>query len=542
MDLSIPILVSLGSLGFFLNKNKKNTENKLNDNLLGREKPSSKSTFNSNFVKESELKEKELSTLNYLKSMKPTITNVIDSNVYPLDCNDSKNYCNDSYNVYEEKEELLNGPLFNQKNDYLFSSKIEQFDENGNQISQLTGKPMEMTHNNMVPYTTIKGDSRGYDNNNIYQTKLDKFTGNDKTTQPKNIKPFAQPSVNRMPNMPNFTQLVDRSRFDTSKLISGIIPFEQITVGKIPQQLIQTKPRNVDELRSKNSPKIVYEGRNNHGRKDQVPMNDIGIYEQKGRGKHLRSYEPNIKNSIVGGFYKKGYSTNELTQIQEPKCKNVNEKNMGNPNKNNASYFGISELWNAITGYKKDSLDTQDSKNAIRNAKMGRYSQTSNENNLNNTYIKDQERDTTIQNRYTAPVGKHNFAPSNRNRDPTEPKTTNKEMNLHEYSGIASAPISAPIHYKSLKNSMNIVEKPLFENYTPNGLSAHTSSVSQLGLVETINQPNKDYYFGNGKMESLNQTNINTFGNFSLNNNKQMTDMGQRYTWMKPQSKMNLKK
>ena len=545
MDLSIPILVSLGALGYTLNN--KSNKSHLNNKMLGREKPSSKHTFNSNFVNEAKLKELETATLHYKKSHKPGITNVVNSSVYPLDCtfnsekdaqaNKDKGICNDPYDIYPESEKLLNGPMFNKNLDYLYDHiLIENY--NG-PISNISGLPMELTHNNMMPNTTIKGDYRGYENTGARQTRLEEITGN--TYKPvKNTKPFAQPHNDRSPYKGSFTQMVDRARYDTSKFISNVVPFEQVTVGKIPQQMIRVKEKNVDDLRSKINPKQVHFGRTNHAKGNPLPMNDIGKYEIKSRG--IKEYKLGINNSVpTSTFYKKGYNTNEFTTFQDPKKCSMEELNMGNPNKNTGSYFGISELWNAITGIKKDAVESDIAHNSIRNAKMNQYDQTHNENNLNNTYLKDQERDTTIINKYTSIAGKPTFGFSNHSRDPSQVKTTNKEMNLQSYFGISEAPINAPLLYDSQKNITNMSEKPLFENYTPNGLMATLPEKSQIGMFKSIDTPMPEDYYGIARKQNGGETGLPTYGTVDLNNNKLMSDFSDRFTFMKP-SPLNLKK
>jgi hypothetical protein len=539
MDLSIPILISLGALGYTLNTKKNETH--LNNKMLGREKPSSKHTFNSNFVNEAKLKDLEVATLQHKKSRKPGITNVINSSVYPLDCsfdsetNRSGGICNDLFP--EESEKLLNGPMFNKDLDYLYDHiPIENYD---GPISNMSGLPMELTHNNMMPNTTIKGDYRVYDNVEARQTRLEEITGN--TYKPeKNIKPFAQPHVDRSPYKQSFTQVVDKSRFDVSKFISNVVPFKQITVGKIPQQMIRIKEKNVDQLRSKVNPKQVHYGRTNHAKGHALPMNEIGKYDRKSRG--VKDYKLGINNSMpTSAFYKKGYNTNEFTKFQEPKKTAVNEVNIGNPNKNTGSYFGISELWNAITGIKKDSVESNMSNNSIRNAKMNTFTQTHNENNLNHTYLKEQERDTTIINKYTGIAAKQDFGFSNHVRDPSQIKTTNKEMNLQSYFGISEAPNNAPLLYDNQKSITNMSEKPLFENYTPNGLMATLPEKSQIGMFKSIDTPMPEDYFGIAKKQNFGDKGLPTYGSIDLNNNKQMTDVSSRFTFMKP-APLNLKK
>ncbi len=548
MDLTIPIIASLGYLGYNISsKNSSNKEansnkkNKLNDNVLGKEKPSSKHVYNSSFVKEAQLKEKELSTLNYLKSRQPAITNVINSSVYPLDCKKEGVYCNDSLDVWEEKDELLAGPLFNQALDYL-NPKILVESADNVEISELSGLPMEKTHNNMMPYTTLKGDYRlndevGYNSsNNIYQSKLYQYTGNDKTTQPKNVELIQDIVPDRLPMKPTMTQLVDFDRYNTSKNISGVLPFSQITVGKIPQQLIQTPVKTVDELRSKNSPKITYQGRTNHAKINSLPMNDIGQDKYQIKSRSPREFELGINNSSVSRQYKAGNIQSKVVDFDLKPSKTF-EETLGNVGRSLSSYLGISDAWNAITGFKKDDIGNGDAKNSIRNARMDMYSQTFNDSVQNSTYLKSQERDSTTINKYTGNVGKSNFAPSNRNIDPTQPKITNKEMNLHEYQGISRNPTNAPMSYKSFTENAKLAEKVYKNGYFAGGSKEQGTSLDIYGAQKFKTLPSTNNYFGNGKMEPLMQKNAFNYGFNRFSNNVSSTDFSDRYVFMKPETK-----
>lgn len=533
MDLTLPIIGLIGAIGYKLSSTESLKKNKLNDNFLGRELPSSKHVYNSNFVTESQLKERELSTLNYIKSYNPVRTNVIDSNVFNLDCNSERKdikYCNDRFST-EESDALLNGPLFKQNNDYLNPKYLVENYING-PISELSGLPMELSHNNMTPYTTIKKDTQIMNNYDVFQTTLNKYTGNDKTRTPKNTEPFFQNTPERLPNKPSYTQLVDHSRFNTGQRISGVIPVDQTTVGKIPQQLIRTPVKTVDQLRSKLNPKQIYEGRTNHkgGPAERI---EIDSFERKSRTEGM--YELNFDRSSISPKIKATEAPYSITSnYSNNKDKLINENINGTPGKNVSSYLGISENFNDITGFRKDVVDSGNSRNGTRNARMNVYSQKDIENNINNTYIKDQERDTTISNKYTGPVGKSSFGKRQTEYDVSPAKTTNKEMNLKEYIGVTSSNVPAPMDYESQKN-FQINHKVMKENYTSNG---GRESGTNKGMYENYTLNNKAQvvdYFSSVKKTSPSQTLVNNIGQYKNNNKVSNTDFKERNQFFKPQ-------
>lgn len=532
MDLSIPILGALSYLGSMLSKNNQDSskKSKRNDNFLSREKPSAKHTFNSTFVKEAELKQLELSTRNYIKAQSPATTNVINSSVFPFNGNSSADAS------VEENTSILKGPLFNSNADYLFNKYlIEPMQAAGQQLSPMTGLPMEMSHTNMMPYTTIKGDNRIYQNSNVYQTQLHKYTGTDKTTVPKNTEPFFKPVPMRLPNEPTFTQKVDHTRYDTSTRYSGVTTVPQITVGKIPQQLISTPVKTVDQLRNKLYPKVSYEGRSQHGKGSHTTYSGVGDYNQKGRAP--RMYTGVGENLAPSSQFKKP-EFNEFTDFKSSmKNKNTGtEGYIGIGGKPNSSYFGTSEEYNFITGTKKDGLLTQDDNN-IRNVGLKHLENDFNGTVLGNTFTKSQERDTTIYNNYTAPVNKGAYGFSQREYDVNPNKTTNREINITSYSGIAKNPVAAPINYNSFLENNRVNNRPIVEDRFTNGSR-------QIGLEENRFPKQKNQiqstlvnYFSNARLPMDNQVEVGNYGSSKINNTINSHDFSSRFQFIKPQFK-----
>ncbi len=530
MDLSIPLIGVLSYFGYNISEKKtKQKKNKLNDELLGREMPSSKHTFNSTFVKEAELKELEQSTLNYIKSEKPALTNVVNSSIYPFNGYDQGNS-----NLNEEEAQILNGPLFKQKMDYLSNKFLIEPMQGGPQLSELSGLPMEMSHNNMMPFTTIHGENRAYANDTVNSITLNKFTGNEKTTNrevPKNTAPFFKPTPQRLPNEANFTQKVDRSRFDTSKLISGVSPIPLITVGKIPQQLISTPVKNVDQLRNKNYPKLNAEGRTIPGSKLDKKSADIGEYNQKGRAP--RQYEQNLRGTAVSSQIRKGDISNAITDYKIKDCKNTQtEGYTPNAIERIANYIGISDIFNFTTGFKKDAVDTADK--TTRNLKIKNHVYNYNQLNLDNTYAKEQQRDTTIFNKYTAPVSKGNFGATQREYSANPNKTTNREINITSYSGITSNPINAPIDYQSFLENNRVNPRLIVNDHYNNGGRQLGTEKDDIGAVKGRILITNNDYFGNARNDEYTQVNTMTYGQVKVNNGVDNTDFSQRYQYFAP--------
>lgn len=529
MDLTLPILVGVAALGynFNLKKNKnKNNISKLNDNVLAHEKSNSKHIFNSNMINESQVKMNDQSVLQTLKSEKPLITNTINPVLFDYSCSSENNDSCGNLNNYSEEKKMLNGPLFNTNSDYLSEHVLVENYTDG-QISDLTGLPMDLTHENMVPYTTLKGDYRVLDQNEYNSNRMHQLSGDVRPlSKDKDVTPIYQPHVDRSPYKMTYTQMIDQARFDTSTKISGVTSVEQTTVGKIPQQMIRIEPKNVDQLRSKIKPKMTYKGNINPGKGFTQAMTDIGEYDFKSRGKKVY----NADTQLSGYSFKNKKGDIRPEQVLKNNKTDMPENSYGIAGIGNfASYLNVSDWFNSFSTQKKDSIHTNDSKNGMRNLKIPKGNIEQQNNNLDNTYLRTQERDTTIQNNYIGlPSALSKFGFTNKNDTLDTPKITNKEMNLLEYQGNKVYPINAPIDRESTFNNKGTNKVVPLQHFS-NGKLATSGTTSDIGVFQLSNRMESVSHSGY-KSFMGNQLDIKNIGQYSFNSSGKSQDMSSRNT------------
>lgn len=157
--------------------------------------------------------------------------------------------------------------------------------------SQLTGDNIKFTHNNMVHF--YGGSVKQNTDTDKKHRKLDIFTGGENLKKSKKeVGPLFELEKQNIHGGQNYTEEyknnINQSRYENHNL-----PFEQIKVGPgvgldygdgpsggFHQDIREYEmPKNVDELRAKNNPKITYKGRIIKGKKEI--KRDSGYYFTK---------------------------------------------------------------------------------------------------------------------------------------------------------------------------------------------------------------------------------------------------------------------
>ena len=168
----------------------------------------------------------------------------------------------------------------------------------GNQGISLTGEPIDpnsFVHNNMVPFFGGRVKQNVDDKANA--TILEHFTGNiDNYQQKKELGAFF-PAENNICNPYGSASTTDfeQDRIIPSKIMNNVTPVERVRVGPGLNQGYTAQPsggfqqanardyilpKTVDELRTKNNPKLTYMGRILAGQRISRP-GKIGIVEKK---------------------------------------------------------------------------------------------------------------------------------------------------------------------------------------------------------------------------------------------------------------------
>lgn len=152
------------------------------------------------------------------------------------------------------------------------------------ELSILTGLPIEREHNNQVPFFggSVKQNVEQFTNESL----LDNYTGNTshfshKEEAPQRFDNRPEYGVNGTTKTPAFTENVDMSRFIPSRYKQSEKPFyEERIAAPIaftidnPVTTAQITEKTIDQLRVANKPRISYEAKINAGK---GVRNDRGI-------------------------------------------------------------------------------------------------------------------------------------------------------------------------------------------------------------------------------------------------------------------------
>jgi hypothetical protein len=276
----------------------------------------------------------------------------------------------------------------------------------------------EFSHNNMVPF--FGGGITQNMNENMNQTLLEKYTGNDDTTRIEKIEQtnFSDIRKNVYSHENSQAYLVALDRMESSTFHNNILPTEQVRVGPGTKFSDPVNPsggfqqdsyrdigyyKDIDDLRVKTNPKESYEGR------------VVGGLKEIKRGK-LGKFDKNR----VDTFYEKTEddlfkTTGAYLKEKARPCVDVKDTNR----KDAIEYQGVAHknIGNMKYGEVKDSTKQNLESYGERNAQM-----------------------TDIGKGYTYDYGKKNILVYNNERDVTSTKTY--EGNVTSYIKSMIAPIT----------------------------------------------------------------------------------------------------
>lgn len=349
--IEIYVGISLLGLGYILNQNrpvKSNPVKQLNVNEL----PSSTNTYDSNFVKTAKKIESQL------VNKKFTDASNAKSNVIPRD-------------------NLV--------------------------LSQLAGIQMpatEFKHNNMKPFYRGSLTHAKLDSN----TDIERLTGVPQYYQPKReVESLFRPEKNfgNVTGMPGTAEFV-QGRVEAPKARNNILPFDQVKVGPGINQGYNSNPsggytqyatrdfvmpKQVDDLRTANKPKVTYKGRIVDGQKGSV-RGSIGVVN---RNRVPTSFEKTTNDYLpTSGAYSKEKMQPEVdakyVSRQDVSAQpysgiainktvgNVNRSKQQEPLKEQLGAFGITNLSltrnaNKRDDYGKASVQVYDTERSVTSTK-----------------------------------------------------------------------------------------------------------------------------------------------------------------------------
>lgn len=477
MDLSLLIIGLTGVIGYHLNSNGKTPRKKIKPrtNISPNEIPSGKNIYTSNFSKEIDAKERKIAKQNYKKSKNPEKTNIIPPlyNTYcKWDCDENGEPIKsdktilpsvlpvDDNTLEKRQQQILSGPMFSNikvdgqqlgnAGEQLSTVMKEEFSN----ISELSGQPVNSSHNNMVPFfgSNVTQNTQVNTNTSI----LENYTGlsDIPTKKQETLKMFSNQKENIYGTKPT-GDLINLDRYVDSNLKTNLLPTSQIKVQPLPEEYVRPSYKDVDDLRVATNPKVSYsapvtQGKHfvgNRGITGKVNKNQPDTYYINSSDRYFTTVgsvkAPKARENYSNIKFTPKSETSEIAPNLTPAYNNVHSggksrivKSSNVCNSNN-QLFTIADDDNKQT-YKQDW---------IRNAK----SKINSNNFLNrDSYVAyEQERETSnivaIRPANDSSRGYHQSLPD-------QARTTNKEGNLFSYTGIATNDVDAPRDYSAEYN------------------------------------------------------------------------------------------
>jgi hypothetical protein len=312
--MAVPIIALTSLIGYFLNKKENpkigsreiRSNQPIKNNLAAFELPNGKYIYSSNVVNEAndEILNKSLDL--YKQAENPSMTGVLPplfntygasgKNLYQENFSDKLHEIdtvNRLVDVVKPEEPLLDKrPMF--ESDIKFKGDLIQqnfsaFDQTpiNQEISLLTGQPLEKMHSNMVPFFggNMKQNIETFTN----ETILDLHSGNTSTFKHKQeTGEFFKNRPENIYGAPVFTTQVETDRYIPSLFKQNEKPFEdkkvQAPISGTIDNTIRPTFKDVNELRPGNKPKETYEVR---GVQAEVNKNRPDTFYEQGSDRLL---------------------------------------------------------------------------------------------------------------------------------------------------------------------------------------------------------------------------------------------------------------
>ena len=286
-DLTLPIIGLTSLAGYFFSKRDTKQTTEIDDqkisNKIKKETPNGNNIYTSDTVNAVNAEMLERSMQHYKKSENPSETGVLPPlfNTYSIvgneyffennmptktisEINDINRYAS----VKAPEPPIVNRPMFNKlqfEGTVSQDKMISQFDEKviDTNVSLLTGLPLDIQHNNMVPFfgSNRKQNIETFNNLSV----LDKHTGNTSVFKHKReVNAMFEPQQENIYGNPVFTTQVNETRYIPSLYKQNEKPFLEQRVSAPIAGIYENKIRpvfkEVNELRPGNKPKETYKG------------------------------------------------------------------------------------------------------------------------------------------------------------------------------------------------------------------------------------------------------------------------------------------
>jgi hypothetical protein len=298
-----------------------------------------------------------------------------------------------------------------------------------NPVSLLTGENLNLKHNNMVPF--YKGELKQNRMDNSTAGILERFTGKlDTPTIKKEVKSFFDGNRENIYGTPLFTNEISRDRFYQSGIKNNVSPTPQIRVKPLPEEVVRPIFKPVDQLRAKTNPKNTYEGRIVDGQSQAATQR--GIQANVNRNLPERHFKLDSDRYFTGSSINREAARDNFDNIQDT-------------NRSNEQFY---------TAPAKD-LVARNPFELKREGSLDPFTTISSE-PLKHNFLNDPVRNFDGSGEAVTDYGKCSFIAPPNERDTTstqhvlnvsdsklgnylynadDAKTTQKELNVYEYTG-----------------------------------------------------------------------------------------------------------
>lgn len=514
MDLASLIVLGAVYVGYNMTQEDRPTPKKLRKNVKEHEKPNGKNVYHSEHTQKVDSKVKQAGTKAFEgarlnESQWRNNSGTEESNwVSPFYNQDifGKDLCNDAdcapqKSILPQTRKLNDSELLAKKQSKSKSieTKMVGFEATETldalptqRISKLSGEPLEMAHNNMVPFFGPKALQNIDPNRN--STLIEKFTGKEETPVRKQEVPYMfKPEKGRGNVFGSglFTSKIDRSRYAQSNKKHNILPMAQVKEAALPAELVRPQYKNVDQLRIGTNHKLEYKARRVDGIRQSQTQRGVVGHVNKNRPDKFYINNPD-RYFTAPSHIKKAEYQGAWTR------KDFNKSNIAESQENVGPAFSMYK--ESMPRYKAEGSEGTALDSVIRNP-------------FKETFKNDYTRNVGVSAKDVDDYGLCSYAPREQERETTSklhvlnvaqpgqgeyigyedtqlgikntPKTTNKEINLYDRKGNANSIVPEGMDYREYYNNQRFKQELDNPNYLGVASSGGQSEQKSRSQYET---------------------------------------------------------
>lgn len=314
------------------------------------------------------------------------------------------------------------------------SNQINSENSLTNPVSSLTGKPLNLTHNNMVPF--FKGSVKQSTDLKSNAGIIERFTGKlDTPRVKKEVKSFYDQTNKQDVNGNKlFTDKIGRDRFYQSGLKNNVSPVPQLRVKPLPEEVVRPIYKTIDELRVSSNPKKEYTGRIISGQNQSTTARGVVTSFEKNKPEIYHENDPSkyfTGSTISGPALRENFNNLRCsTRQSEESYLGPAQSAIGQKIQYTPEFSSDSNSFRTIVSSPhKESYNSEIRNFTATEKGVTDYGKCS-------FIAPPNERDTTSKQHVLnmADTSKGNYL-----YNPDQAKTTQKELNLFEYTGNAEA-------------------------------------------------------------------------------------------------------